>query len=68
MIRQKAVLHPLGSTPLSYLFEASVDIDRLLALFRMVTGSKYALSTNRLFVESVTAVLKPPITPARAMG
>ena len=35
-----ASMQPFGSTPLSYLFEASVDKNKDLALFLIVTGSK----------------------------
>ena len=66
--RQKAFSHPFGSAPLSYLFDASVDMDRSLAPLRIVTASKYALSIKRFCVVELTAVPSPPIIPASAMG
>ena len=68
MTRQNPLRAPSGSAPRSNRFDASVLICRDFALFRIVTGLKYALSTNTVDVLSVTAESPPPITPANAIG
>ena len=56
------------STPLSNLFEASVDKPKPLEDLLIHIGSKYAHSIKIFFVELVTSVSLPPITPAIAIG
>ena len=65
---QKAFSAPIGSAPRSNRLDASVLIPKDFAPFRTTEASKYALSINTLLVFSLTAVSKPPITPAIAMG
>ena len=66
--RQNDGRQPSGSAPRSNRLDASVDMARLLALFRIATGLKYALSTSTVVVVSETAESKPPMTPANATG
>ena len=54
-----------GSTPLSYLNEASVFKPCLFAVFLIKTGLNRALSINILLVFSVTPDSSPPKTPAK---
>jgi len=66
--RFNAIMVPLGSTPRSKRCEASVFNPVFFEVFRMQTGSKYALSRRIFVVESSISEFNPPITPARATG
>ena len=66
--RFNAVMVPLGSTPRSKRWEASVFRPVFLDVFRMQTGSKYALSRRIFVVVSSTSEFRPPMTPAMATG
>ncbi len=66
--RFNALMVPLGSTPRSKRWEASVFRPVFLDVFRMQTGSKYALSRRIFLVVSSTSEFRPPITPAMATG
>ena len=57
-----------GSTPLSYLKEASVFNPCLLAVLRTETGLNHADSRNTAFVFSETPEVSPPKTPAMQSG
>ena len=60
----KAGITISGSTPLSYLKEASVFNPCLLAVFLILTGLNKALSIKTCFVFSFTPESIPPKTPA----
>ena len=54
------------STPLSNLYDASLDNVNFLDVFRINVGSKCATSINIFVVFSSTSELAAPITPAIA--
>ena len=58
----------LGSMPRSNRNEASVLNPCLLAVFRILTGSKYADSRKMFVVVVLIPEFKPPKTPAIHMG
>ena len=64
----RAVSAACMSAPRSKRREASVNKPSFLEPLRMVTGSKYALSTKTVVVFSVTAEFRPPMIPAKAIG
>ncbi len=71
-IKRAALLKPPrtqpGSTPLSNLYEESVESPMDLPVFLIKTGLNIALSRNTFFVFSVTSEPVPPIMPASARG
>jgi len=66
--RFNAVMVPLGSTPRSKRWDASVFRPVFFEVFRMQTGLKYALSRRIFVVVSSISEFSPPMTPAIATG
>ncbi len=66
--RSMALACCVGSTPRSNRIEASVCKPKRLARPLIAAGGKYAASRNTSAVSPTTAVLSPPIIPARPIG
>ena len=64
--RSRALKAFSGSSPFSYLEEASVRSPFLMAVFLTLTALKVADSKRMLVVVSRTSEFSPPITPAMA--